>query len=198
MQSIVSVLIESMKTLVHAHKFELLDRYPSDLLVHDRNMLDELAAPGMRFAWVLGHAHTHLVTLGLHVEENTLVDCFTNLSSTDKFFVIHIHNGGGFSIDEISRDSFKLLRHARVPYSAIGDDLNFTLYREKRVGYVSIKRTGPFGYVRYEVSITPYATATAADLAALKIWASHRVRAAAGTLFVNTTYTTMPACVAVA
>jgi len=194
MQTVVPALIEAMTTLVHVHNFDLLKRYPSDLLVHDRNMLGEFACPGTRFAWVLGHAHTHLVTLGLHPDENNLVDCFTSLCSSDRFFVIHVRSGSTFNIEEVTREEFRLLKHTRVPYSVVGSTTEFTLCRESRVGHASIKRTGAIGNVEYQVALTPYAGATAADIAALKLWASHRVRTAAGTFFVNAIYTEMPVC----
>lgn len=184
-------LIQALTATIDKYGLEVLKRYPKDLLVHDRAMLERHAHPGAEIAWMVGHGHTHMVPLGLNSQTNQEVAYLTNLANDDRFFLIRIGAfGGRFSVDEVGRDRFSALATTPVAYERRGTSQEFWLYkRQQRVGYCSIERTGTYENQHYEVSLTPVQGCRELDKGALTLWAHRAVVELHGSLFARSTVT---------
>lgn len=188
--AVVPHLIAKMQEVITKYGLELMQRYPNDLLVHDRATLEQAAVPGAKFAWMVGHCHTHLVHLGIHPKENLNVTYLTNLADEDRFFVLDIGQGGRFKMSEVERGAFSALSRTHVPYERRGDVSNFWLYRQKeRVGHVTLQNTGTLHEPKVSVTITPMFGISGLDSAALELWARNATVEMARTLFVRSDVT---------
>lgn len=186
-------MVEAMLGLVNKHKLELMLHYPADLNLHDYNALCINATPGAKFAWVVGHTHTHLVLLGLDKNENDKVGYLISLSSSDKFFLIEVTLNSEIIFTEKSREQFNALSETPIPYSRLGALDDFHLMNgTKRVGIVKTVKIGNLMSNHYEVSVYPYSDITYAEQIALTYHANHAAINVAGSLFVKTEVKDMP------
>lgn len=177
-------IIDAMQDVIQKHGLQLLERYPSDLLVHDKAALEEYAVPGAMIAWMVGHSHTHIVLLGLHDDENKTVTYLTNMGNDDRFYVIKVHSGR-FTMSEVSREQFAAMKSTHVPYARQGSVGNFWLVRGKeRVGHIALQNIGTLHQAKVSATITPVAGINALDRSALGKWAQKSIVEMAGTLFV--------------
>ena len=188
-------IIEAAKTEIEKYSLELLQRYPNDLLVHDRAAFELYAVAGARIACVVGHCHTHLVPLGIHPGTNQEVSYLTNLANDDRFYEIVVSaSGDDFSLKELSREGFADLVRTRVPYKREGGASAFWLVRDgSRVGYVMSESIGNACSPKYRGTITPVAGINEADKSALEMWCQKSIVEAAGTLFVRSEVEVAPA-----
>lgn len=188
--NVVERLIKSMQDEIEKHGLEILQRYPNDVLVHDRAMLEWAAVPGMKLAWMCGHCHTHAVPLGLHREETGMVANLTNLSSEDRFYLIQVRHGG-FSINEVTREAFGALANTPSEYLTLDNMRSCWLKRKdmSRVGAIEVISEGNWQNVVYKARITPLAGISPMDKAALNVWCSYAIRKVAGSLFVKSEVT---------
>ena len=116
-KALVERIIEAAKAEIEKYALELLQRYPDDLLVHDRSALEIYAVGGARIGWMVGHSHTHLVPLGIHPGTNQEVTYLTNLANDDRFYEIVISSSGeNFTMKEITREDFAGLARTPVRY----------------------------------------------------------------------------------
>ena len=184
--NIVQPILRAMRAAITKYGLEILQRYPDDLLVHDKAMLERMAVPGARLAWMVGHSHTHIVALGFHPKENANVKYLTNLANEDRFFVLNIAQYNRFTMDEIDRKAFAGLSNTSVRYRREGTASDFWLFRQaKRVGYVAIEQVGTWQAPRAKATITPAIDISAHERAALGLWSSYAITEIAGTLFVR-------------
>lgn len=189
-EKLVENILAEMVRLVNMHDLELLQRYPDDLLVHDKLTLESIAVPHSEFAWMVGHSHTHLVPLGLHTKEQGLVTHLTNFCNDDKFYHVKIGKGETFNFKEVDRNAFSALSNTPVPYERMGSVENFMLCRMKeKVGYVSLKMVGTIQDRKVEAEITPINNNNVQERAALRSWCKEAVILYAGTLFIKTEVT---------
>lgn len=184
--AIVQSILERMQDAITKYGLEVLQRYPDDLLIHDKAMLERFAVPGAKIAWMVGHSHTHLVAVGFHPAENLNVTHLTNLANEDRFFVLSIGRGNGFSMIETDRINFAALSNTPVPYLRKGDAANFWLYHHSaKVGHVAIEELGSWQDRKSIATITPLSGISAHERAALNIWCSHAITEMTGTLFMH-------------
>jgi|GEM_PF-2759410 len=180
-------LIETMQQKVALHKLELMQRYPNDLLVHDRGMLAFTSTLGTRYGWVVGDSHTHLAVIGLHPEENSMLTALTHLASNDQFYFIDILKDevNGFKMTHVSREDF--IKPASEPcrYDRAGDNWSFVVKNQDTViGRVEIDVEGSYTHERkFSCDVYPVENISAVDASALRLWANKGVTKAAGTLF---------------
>jgi hypothetical protein len=185
-QTAVEFLLTAMQAAITKYQLEVLQRYPDDLLVHDRSLLERLAVPGARIAWMVGHCHTHLVALGFHPEENMHVTYLTNLANEDRFFVLSIGHSNRIQMKELDRQAFSGLSSTSVPYQRKGDASNFWLMRNNvKVGHVSLVKLGNWQDRIIKATLTPMAGISAHERAALEVWAGYAVTELTGSLFVR-------------
>jgi len=189
--SLADKIISMMKETIREHAFAVLDLYPDDIEI-DRMVLRRCAAEGAMIAWVVGHSHTHLTMLGLEPEQNEMITCFTNLSSTDRFYLIRVVKGI-VSFDEKSRDEFRNLAGTPIPYTRQGGNAEFIIRKlDTRLARCSITRAGSYEAPYYTVTITPLETLRALDRAAVELWCNRAVNLAASEgLFVTRTFVWM-------
>lgn len=180
-------VIQALKSKISAYGLELLQRYPNDLLVHDRRILEKALVPGLTLGWVVGHCHTHLVVLGIHPSENDMAPYLTGLANDDRFHTITLDqkSSAGVAITEISREAFAALAHIDVPYCANGSVDCFDLYRHsKLIGRINVQRKAvDDANPVFQQTISPMHCATAADRVALLYWAEKSAVKVAHTLF---------------
>lgn len=185
-KSIARKINESMQALIRLHELEVLERYPTDVTVHDLAVLEWAAKPRAVIAWMVGHSHSHIVPLGLNPKENQDVIGMTNMASEDRFYVIKVGKVGDFTMKEIDRAGFADLSNTPVPYGREGGVTNFWLARKgNRVGHINLENTGDWQTKRYQAVITPIAGISELDQAALNLWCQNSVVEAAHTLFVS-------------
>lgn len=185
MNQFVDKVIEAMLEKIRQHGLELMQRYPDDLLKHDRYSLEKHAVPGAKIAWMVGHSHTHLVVLGLHAKENECVTYLTNLANDDRFYVISFSGGEQFSLKEVDREGFKLLSGTYIPYKREGSASDFWLLRgNERIGHIAIERTGTMNEPRVEAVITPVSGISRLDHSALDMWCNKATVEVSHSLFV--------------
>jgi hypothetical protein len=176
--------IQLMLQEIEKHNLELMARYPNDLLVHDRRVLEMAASPGARLAWVVGHSHTHLVFLGVHPKENEMVTYLTNLCSSDHFYVLTV-DPSGCRLKEVSREDFRSLHRTPVPYTRKGTAESFTLYRKDEVvGHVVVRKVGNPIENRFDIEVVKVSDRKSDD-SALHIWAEKAVVEVGHSLFVK-------------
>lgn len=192
--SIANKIIDAMVAEVARYKLELLQRYPNDLLVHDRISLERGAHAGAKFCWMVGDSHTHLARLGVHAKLNEYPTFLTNCCSNDRFYVIDVaRNGESFTLKEVTREFFPSLSHTRIPYKRVGQANGFWLYKnDARVGSVSIVRTGTYEKPVYETALAVMAGTSEGDKAVLEHWAMQAAIEMAGTLFVTAKFAWHP------
>lgn len=186
----VQTILNAMQQVILKHGLELLQRYPDDLLVHDKAVLDRTVVPGAKIAWMVGHCHTHIVPLGLHPKENLNVEYLTNMASEDRFFVLNIGQGEKFSMADVDRKAFAALSNTAVPYERQGPASDFWLHRQKnKIGYVALKNVGTLNEAKVAATITPVVGISGIDRAALELWCQHAIVEMARTLFVRSEVT---------
>lgn len=185
-QALVQSILNSMASVIQGHNLELLERYPGDLDI-DRQVLEGFAVPGAKLAWVAGHTHSYIVPLGLNLRENFKISYLTNLCKDDRFHVIAVHEGGHFTITEVSRERFISLQMPSVPYHREGGASGFYLNcHQERVGYVELKDKGTWWDDRKIVAtVTPVDGISALDRSALEIWCRHAIAEFSRSLFVR-------------
>lgn len=184
-QVLVQSILNAMTSIIQQHGLELLQRYPDDLLVHDKATLEEYAVPGARIAWMVGHSHTHIVPLGLSAKENDKVTYMTNLANDDRFYIIKVHPGR-FTMGELSREQFAALKHTPVMYTREGGVSSFWLKHHKnRVGYIALQNVGTMHQPKVSATITPVSGISALDRSALEMWCQHAIVELSRTLFVR-------------
>lgn len=190
MNPLVDKVIEAMLEKIQQHGLELMQRYPDDLLKHDRYSLEKHAVPGAKIAWMVGHSHTHLVVLGLHAKENEGVTYLTNLANDDRFYVISFSGGEQFSLKEVDREGFKLLASTYIPYKREGSASDFwLLHGKERIGHIAIERTGTMNEPRVEAVITPVSGISRLDHSALDMWCNKATVEVTHSLFVRSSTT---------
>ncbi|MBK4735963.1 hypothetical protein [Noviherbaspirillum pedocola] len=169
--ALVEASISRMLDLIAHYGLKLLETYPNDLLVIDREILQRAAHPGASIAWMVGDSHTHTYPLGIHRELNRGVTYVTNLCNTDRFFRIDFGaTKDSLRFTELDRGAFAALANAPVPYRIEGERLDFDLFNGSRlVGSCKIICTDYFAH-RYSVAITPASGITATDYCALYEW----------------------------
>jgi hypothetical protein len=178
----VQAILNAMQAVIAKHALEVLQRYPNDLLVHDKAILEKVAVPGAKIAWMVGHSHTHMVSLGFHKQEGMNVEGLINLANEDRFYVLNICSGEKFTMTEVDRKDFSQLGNTPVHYEREGGVDNFWLLHHKnRVGHIGLKRVNSW----IEAKITPLMGITEHQLAALEIWCSCAIVELAGSLFVK-------------
>jgi hypothetical protein len=178
-------ILNGMKTFITKYKLEVLQRYPDDLLVHDKAMLERVAVPDSKIAWMVGHSHTHLVALGFHPVENLNVGYLTHLASEDRFFVLNIGREHQFKLSEVDRIQFAALSATPVHYERRGGSSNFWLYRDRaKLGHVTIEQVCTWQNKKANAAITPIRGISEHEHAALGIWCSYAITELTGTLFV--------------
>jgi hypothetical protein len=183
-QATVQSILEAMQAVITKYGLEVMQRYPDDLRIHDKAMLERMAVPGARIAWMAGHCHTHLVSLGFNPKENLNVTYLTDLAKEDRFYVLNIGHGNKFKMDEINRKSFAALSDTPVPYERNGNASNFWLYRQSvKIGHVAIDQVGTWQEPEAKATITPMRGISQHARAALGLWCSYAITEMAGTLF---------------
>lgn len=179
-----SRLISAMQEVIKSHGLELMQRYPNDLLVHDRYTLEGLEGATCSIAWCVGHCHTHMVVLGMHPEENSMIECFQNLSSDDKFYKIILQGSEDFKLVELTKENFSVLKSIRVAYEKKGGKLEFVILKDgKPMFNVFIKQQGTFETRKFNISYQPLTSVTAFDKRAAEQWAYKSIASYIGTLF---------------
>jgi hypothetical protein len=178
-------IVDHLVRLVTDYGLELLQRYPNDLLVIDRVLLEAAAYPGAKIAWMVGHSHTHLFPLGIHPEKNQSVTWVTNFGNDDRFFVIDVRHGGLFSVKELDRKKFESLQHTPLLYSPEGNDQSsfWLLKHGRRIGFVSIELHGGMAERAAKVNITPVAGLGEQDRHVLELWGDIAASRTAHSLF---------------
>jgi hypothetical protein len=182
---VVDAIIEALKQEIRSRNLELLDRHAKDLVVHDRAMFDKFVAPCARFAWMVGHSHTHSAPLGVHSKLNELPTFVTNLANEDVFFTITVgRSAEKFSIEEVSRKQFPELAKTPIPFKRIGLAGAFWLYKgAARIGSCTIQAEGPYQARIHNVRLSAMAGVSPFERAVLEEWARQAVVEMAGTLF---------------
>lgn len=178
-------IIEAMKNAISSRGLELLKRYPNDLLVHDRAMLERYVGAGVKFAWMVGHSHTHMSVLGVHPKINQLPTYVTNLCNDDVFFVLQISSDNqNFTLKEVNRASFPLLAQTTIPFSRVGGADSFSLYKNKnRIGSCSIKVDTSYQERVHNINLTAMNDASEFERRVLEQWACEAAIELAHSLF---------------
>lgn len=182
-QVLVQSIINAMLAVIEEHHLELMTRYPNDVLIHDKNMLERYAVSGAKIAWMVGHSHSHMVILGLNHDENMCVTYLTNMCKDDRFYVLNIKNDT-FKMKGIDRKQFEELSLTSIPYKQNGVNSDFWLtHGNKRVGHIAITAEGNWQERVYKAVISPVSLITALDYVALKVWCSHMLRINSQSIF---------------
>lgn len=181
----INQIIAAMQDIIAKHGLELMQRYPDDLLVCDRAVLEQFALPGAKIGWCVGDSHTHITPLGIHLRENECVTYHLNLASRDRFYLLSVGQGR-FTLNEQTRKSYEALANTPVPYAKEGDASSFWVLRHKtRIGHVSLTSIGSCQEPKELARITPIAGISPQDSAALVHWCMYGIREKAHTLFVR-------------
>lgn len=179
---VVERIIEAMQAEVKKHGLDLMQHYPLDLTLHDKNQLLMEAVPGARFAWTVHDTSTNLSLLGVHPERNKEPTYLLNLSSRQKFYELKIREGG-FALTEVSKKDYEALSRTPIPYRRIGEQKGFVLEeRGRKIGSIGVKDVGNS---LFEVEILPEADASPLSLVALSAYAQRAPVEIAHTLFVR-------------
>lgn len=185
---LVDRIISAMLAEIEKHGLELMQHYPNDLLIHDKNVLMLQAVAGASIAWTVSDTATHLAPLGLHPESNQHVGYCLNLSSRQRFYHLSI-NQQSFSLKEISREEYKLLEKTSVPYG-LGkkpvEGVNRLYKGDRVVGDINLVDIGNWHQRCFEVTVVPAEGISNIDMNALAVWAARIPVDIAGTLFVRT------------
>lgn len=191
---VASQIVNRLVEIVREGKLEILERYPDDLLKHDRAILEASAYPGMQIAWMVGHCHTHMFPLGLHPEKNEGVTWVTNQAKDDRFFVIKIRSAGAFSVQELDRKQFAALQHTPMLYApeSLGGEGWLTKHGQ-RVGHVATQWEPSQVGRQVAVELTPVDGCSELDRFVLEMWGDKAASTRAHSLFTPRRYVWQPA-----
>lgn len=177
-------LIAAMISLVHSHGFQLMETYPNDLLIHDRNVLEKYEGHSGILGWCLGDTHTHICTLGIHPNENEAVSHLLNLGSKDLFYKIVLNGSEDFKIVEQTPEQFKNLMHIPIPYTCFGSELSFHCsYKEAPIVQCIIEIKGSFRDRMYVAHLKALKPLSIVEKMAAEYFAYHAIRTHSGTIF---------------
>lgn len=180
----IEAAIQLMLAEIERHGLQVIQRYPDDVLVHDRAVLEQFGHPGSTVAWMVGDLHSHIVPLGIHPLLNKTVTYLTDMASNDRFYLLEFSRSGAVVIKPIDRKVFAELSRAAIPYTTKGTPTNFSLYREaSRLGHCMLADEGTCAAPLMLVTITPRHDIQPIDKAALEEWARQGVTQHTGTLF---------------
>lgn len=196
MSQVVNKIIDAILAQITLYNLDLLKHYPDDLLKHDRHMLERNALPGAKFAYMVGHCHSHIAKLGVHKEFNECPTYWTRLANDDRFYVIDVaRDGQNFTLKELTREYFPTLAHTPIPYRRVGNANAFWLYKnDTRIGTCRIEYRGVNGSRNcYHAALAVMAGTREADKVALEEWACYAIYETAGTFFCNLDFTWEPA-----
>jgi len=105
----------ALEDIIHSNNFGVLTRYPNDIEICLRRIA---AYDEGSFAICIGDCHIHEAILGIHKEQNDLVNCLTNLSNTDQFFQLTLKMQNQFSLKKFTAVEFRKLDKTHIPYTA--------------------------------------------------------------------------------
>jgi len=182
----IQAINEAFKNEISKYNLELLQRHPRDLDI-DMAMLERFAAPGLKYAWMVGDSHTHAAPLGIHQTLNELPTYVTRLANNDRFYLLSIgHGPEQFTLKEVDRVAFAALVNTPIPYKMVGSSDSFWLYRnDARVGTCIVTREGTYEKPTYKAALMPMAGISKLDRAALEEWGLQAVVKKAGSLFAH-------------
>ena len=167
----------AMEKIISDNGFGVTQRYPKDRVL-DLEIIRSVENSAAQIGWCVGDSHTHIVILGVHPENNEMVDCFTKLSSTDKFYRLSLTGSEDFKLTEVSRAEFSALKSTPIAYSkrAALDQLDFAFFKhDKPIANVNIRSTGTFANRQFEVTFEPLEYMTAIDKRAAEAWANKTI-----------------------
>lgn len=196
MSNLVDNIIAAMLAEIEKHGLELMQRYPDDLLQHDRRVIARNAVAGGKVAWVVGHSHTHLAVLGIHPDQNEHPAWLTYLANADRFYVLDISaTGASFTLNELTREAFRGLATTPIPYNRVGPASAFWLYKNKtRVGTCRTKFKGIVnGRRSYHAFLSVMEGTPEKCKVALEAWAAYASNELASTLLRDLDFTWEPA-----
>ena len=180
----IEAAIQLMLAEIERHGLQVIQRYPDDVLVHDRAVLEQFGHPGSTVAWMVGDLHSHIVPLGIHPLLNKTVTYLTDMASNDRFYTLEFSRSGTVVIKPIDRKVFAELSRASVPYTTKGTTTNFSLYRgTSRLGHCMLTDEGTCAAPLMLVTITPRHDIQLIDKSALEEWARQGVTQHTGSLF---------------
>lgn len=180
----IEAAIKLMLAEIERHGLQVIQRYPNDVLLHDRAVLEQYGHPGSTVAWMVGDMHSHIVPLGIHPLLNKFVTYLTDLASNDRFYILEFSRSGEVGIKPIARKVFAELSRTGIPFTSKGAPTNFSLYREtSRLGHCMLTDEGTCAAPLMLATITPRHDIRPIDKAALEEWARQAVTQHTGTLF---------------
>lgn len=179
-------IIEAMSKLAANQIGKLMKRYPDDVAVHDRRILDELENAVCEIAWVVGDSHTHMAVLGVSEEQNQMVNCFAWLANDDAYFRLSLLANNQFRLTALDRAAFEKLSSTKIEFLRAGNNHNFTLLKNALpIAAVSIESKGNWETRSFKIQIRPISDLSAFDRHAILEWTRWSIGQATGSLFFN-------------
>ncbi|MDP1870225.1 MAG: hypothetical protein Q8K61_01230 [Gallionella sp.] len=178
------IIIEQMHRMIEQNKLELVRRHAKDLVLHDLVLLTKLNDSKAVLAWCVGHSHSHLVVLGIHPAENSMVYTHVRLASEDKFYKLTLKAAADFCLQETTRLDYPELGNTPVPYSMSGTKLEFTFFKAGApLAHITIKPLQIGGKWQYHVQYRPINVMTEIDRYAAEVWAHKSIASFAQSVF---------------
>lgn len=177
-------IIEAISKSAATQIGELMKRYPDDLAVHDRRILDGLENAVCEIAWVVGDTHTHMAVLGVSEEQNQMVNCFARLANDDVYFRLSLLAGNQFRLTALDRAAFEKLSSTKIAFVRAGNNLNFTLLKNALpIAAVSIESQGNWKTRSFKIQIRPILDLSVFDRHAVLEWSRWSIGKETGSLF---------------
>lgn len=185
----IDLIMNAMMHEIQEHGITLLQgAWKDDFLVHDKAFLTTNAKPGIKLAWVIGDNHSHMQVLGIHQNDNEMVDAYLRMSSSDHFYELTVREHD-FKLKELSRDGFSNLKRTAIPYRFEGAPQSGVLFNGKdEIGRIVIMAEGSLQERVYVIRKQPARGICKKDQVALGLWAERCAIKVAGTLFMKVRY----------
>lgn len=153
--------------------------------MHDKRVLADLGEASATLGWCVGDSHTHIVILGLHPDENDVIDYLSKLSRNDKLYKIVLTGKEDFKLTQLDNSQFLELKLTKVPFSKQGDALNFRLFKDQKPIFdIAITVTGGYQTRKFSIEYQPLTTTSLVfDKVAAEYWAFNSIKTYTNSLF---------------
>lgn len=179
------VIHQWMKQVIEANNFQVARIYPGDLAL-DIETISALDQANVQLAWCVGDTHTHMAVLGIHPDDNAMVESFARLNSSDKLFKISLYGTEDFRVTCLNTEQFSKLSGTPIPYSKsmrAGNSCFDLLKHDRPIARIDIELEGDFENRRYKATIRPTVKLNCADTYAARSWAQREMQHIAQSLF---------------
>lgn len=173
-------IVDHMLCVIAENSLETLERHPTDVVVHDRRMLVQIAHPGANLLWFVNDSASHLFLLGVHPDETRMAK--SRVTCRSDYVIRHIQIGETILFIPMTTKTASTLCDNAVPEYSASYTSRGTVEIEHHGQQIATMEILTCRKLML-VAITPEGTITPAERGAVQLWAGKIQAHYAGTVF---------------